>query len=123
MPADWTIVQGDTAPLFSDTLTYSNGEAVNLETAVVKFVMRSATSSEPVRLTGETSIIGVKTGKVAFRCSAQDTAVVGHYMANWVVTFAGGEQMTFPTVGYMWVTVQESLTSQSVPSLVSLPEA
>ena len=54
---DFIIVSGDTEPRFKDQLEYSNGEKVNLEGAAVQFIMRSATSPEPVKLTGATTVL------------------------------------------------------------------
>jgi hypothetical protein len=120
--ADFTIVQGDSAPAFTDTLEYSNKEPVNLTGATVKFVMRALSANEPTALTGATSVLSPTEGKVAFSPTAADTSVVGNYMASWVVTFTGGQRMTFPTQGYLWVQIQENLTTIGGAQLVGLPE-
>ena len=122
MPADFSIVAGDVEPIFTDALTYVNGEKVNLEGATVSFTMRAPTANAPVALTGTTTITQAKEGRVAFQCSAADSANVGNYMASWRVTFGAGQTMTFPTVGYLWVTVQESLLTPGGAQIVSLPE-
>lgn len=119
---DWIISQSDTLPVFTDQLTFSNGEDVNLEGATVKFIMRSQIAQEPIKLTGTTAVTHAHEGKVSFTCSAKDSSIVGNYMANWHVTFSGGETMTFPTVGYSSVQVQENLTSPGGQQLVSLPD-
>lgn len=120
--ADFIWKQGDVLPIITDSLTYSNEESVNLEGAQVKFVMRALTAAEQVKLTGEAKITTAKEGKVSFTPSVSDTSTVGNYMANWVVTFAGGEQMTFPTAGYLWVEIEENLTHKGGQLLVSLPD-
>jgi hypothetical protein len=122
MPADWTIVAGDTEPLFSDTLEYANGEPVNLEGATVRFVMRALTAEQPQALKGTVTLLEPAKGKLYYAPNASDSAEPGNYMANWHVTFAGGEQQTFPTTGYLWVQVQENLTAAGGAQIVGLPE-
>jgi hypothetical protein len=119
---DFIIVSGDTEPQFTDQLEYSTGEKVNLEGATVQFIMRSATSPEPVKLTGATSIPAPKEGKVAFAPTAADTTTVGDFMGAWKVTFGGGEVQTFPTDGWLWVRVEPNLTSSMAGQIVGLPE-
>lgn len=122
MAADWIIVQGDSEPAFGDELMLASGEKVNLEGAELAFVMRALTANRPLDLTGTTEITNPAEGKVAFFPSAHDSATVGNYMAQWVVTFSGGEKMTFPTEGYLWVQVQENLSTPGGAQLLGLPE-
>jgi hypothetical protein len=122
MAADFVIVQGDTEPLLADKLTYANKELVDLEGATVVLNLRSLTAREPVALTGEVGIVSALKGEVSYAFSAADTAVPGNYMANWTVRFPSGKQMTFPTIGYMWVQVQENLVTPGGVQLVGLPE-
>jgi hypothetical protein len=122
MAADFTIVQGDTEPGFEEQFTYSNGDPVDLTEAEIRFVMRSETDTEPVRLTGTITVTNAIEGKLLYAPSAADTANIGNYAANWHVTFAGGETQTFPTEGYLWVQVQPNLTATGQPLLVGLGE-
>jgi len=41
---------------------------------------------------------------------------------NWVVTFVDDSVMTFPTIGYLSITVEENLTTAGAAQLVSLPD-
>jgi hypothetical protein len=121
---DYIIKQGDTNPTFSDTLTYSDGTAVDLTSASVKFVMRGQPAT--VATTNATATIGspATSGKVSYQPVATDTATPGRYMGNWVVTFTGGSIMTFPTDGYLSIIVEENLTTPgSVQLLVSVADA
>lgn len=122
MAADFVIVQGDTEPLLADKLTYANKAPVDLEGATVVLNLRNLTAREPVALTGEVGLVSAPKGEVSYAFSAADTAVPGNYMANWTVLFPSGKQMTFPTVGYMWVQVQENLVTPGGVQLVGLPE-
>jgi hypothetical protein len=119
--ADFTIVSGDSEPSLTDTLTYSNGTAANLEGATLKFVMRSFAMNAPLILTGMPTITKASTGGVAFTFTEQDTVTPGNYMANWQVVFADGAKMTWPTSGYLWIEVEPNLT-QGAAQIVSLPE-
>jgi len=122
MAADFVITSGDTAPRFEEELSYSNNEPVNLTGATVKFIMRAQTASEPKRLTGTVTISEPTKGKLYFTPSTADTAEAGNFMANWHVTFAGGEVQSFPSSGYLWVEVQQNLTTTGGATLVNLPE-
>lgn len=122
MPADWTLKQNDTAPILTDTLTYSNGQAVNLTGATLTFIMRSLTAVSPVVLTGLASITKPLEGKVSYTPTVGDTSNPGMFMANWHVSFPGGQEMTWPTEGYLWVEIEENLTHAGGQQLISLPE-
>jgi hypothetical protein len=119
MPADYVIKAGDALPIFEDALTYSNGKAAEPE--AVSFVMRALTATEQVALKGEAKVVTKAEGKVSFSPNTADTATPGDYMANWLATI-GGKAMTFPTTGYLWVEVQESLAASSAAQLIGLPE-
>lgn len=122
MAADYVIVSGDTDPLFSDSLEYSNGQPVNLEGATVTFIMRSLTANEPVRLTGTVGYTNRAEGKLYYQPAALDTATVGNYLASWRVVFAEGETQTFPTEGWLTLEVQPNLTGEGAIGIVGLPE-
>lgn len=122
MAADWTVKQGDTFPTLTDVLTYSDDSPANLTNATVTFVMRSLAASAPLALTGTVTVYNATAGGVSFTPSAQDTSTPGMYMANWVVDWNDGTQMTFPTIGYLWVSVEENLTTTGGAQLVGLPD-
>jgi hypothetical protein len=122
MAADWTLTAGDTEPLLYDQLEYSNSEPANLEGATVKFILRSPTATEPVKLMGEVVVVNAAEGKLYYAPSKADTVNIGNYMANWHVTFAGGEEQTFPTVGYLWLQIQPALTTKGTAQIIGLPE-
>jgi hypothetical protein len=121
MPADFTIVQGDTEPFLLDNLKYSDGTAVNLAGATVTLTMRDLTAAAPVKLTGTVGVTEPTEGGVLYSPTAADTASPGMYMGSWRVVFSDGGEMTFPTVGYLWIQVQPNLTS-GAGMIVGLPE-
>lgn len=120
--SDFVIKQGDTLPILLDSLTYSDDSAVDLTGASVNFVMRSQTAATPVINTTAT-IVSAAAGTVSYTFTEANSATVDLYMGNWTVTFSGGAQMTFPTVGYLSISVEENLTSPGGQLLVSLPDA
>lgn len=119
---DFIIKQGDAAPVFNDTLTYSDGTAVNLAGATVTFAMRSLSSAAVVPLAGVTTIENPFPAAVSFTPTVDDTATPGNYEAEWKVVFSGGVPMTFPTDGYLWVEIQPSVTNEP-QQLVSVGDA
>jgi hypothetical protein len=121
MAADWTIVQGDTAPVFNDTLTLADGTVPTLTGASIVFTLRSSAAAAPLTLTGTATIMSTSSGTVRYTPSAGDTAVAGRYLASWRVTFVDGSTMTFPTVGYLTVDVEANLTGMAA-TLVSLTD-
>lgn len=122
MSADYTIKSGAQNPVFLDTLTLEDGSVPPLAGATLQFVMRSFTSAAPLALTGTATIVNPLTGTVQFAPTAADTANAGSYAGTWIVTFPNGSTMPFPTVGYLWITIEESLTEGFKPRLVGLPE-
>ena len=120
---DFSIKQGDTLPLLTDTLTYSTGGAVNLTGASVSLVIRLATSLTPLTLTGPVTITNAAAGQVQYAPTSADTAAPGRYQGSWVVTFSGGGQQQFPTDGYLDISIEENLITASGNALVSLGEA
>ena len=120
--ADFFIKQGDTLPVLTDTLTYSNGTAVNLAGASVTFVMRAMTANATTT-NATATVTNAATGAISYTFTATDTATAGMYMANWLVTFGGGALMTFPTDGYIEINVEQNLTTPGGAQLMSLTEA
>lgn len=121
--ADYACKQADTAIICLDTLTYSDGTAVNLTGATVKFVMRQRSANAPTTNLAA-SIVSAAAGTVSYTLTAQDTATAGLYAQTWVVTFSGGLVETFPTVGYNTVEIQENLTTvnQTIVELDDIKE-
>lgn len=117
---EYVAKQGDDGPAWLDTLTWSDGTAVNLEGCTVQFVLRSL-SGLPVRLTGQVEVPGPYTGHVAFSPSSHDTGSAGDYMAVWRIVFPNGEVRTAPTEGYREVRIEPGLAAEA-QQLVSLTE-
>lgn len=119
---DFTTHQGDTSPTWTDSLVDATGATVNLTGASVQFVMRTLTASTPTTNAAAT-IVTPATGQVSYTPTATDTALAGHYMGSWVVTFSGGAVSTFPVDGYLDIWIEENLTTPGGALLLSLSEA
>lgn len=119
---DWVIKAGDTAPVFEDVLSLEIGDLPSLSGASIAFIMRAATAVAPLALTG-TATLNTSTGDVRFAPSAADTTDrAGQYIAAWRLTLSDGSTMTFPTVGYISVMIEENLAVAG-QQLVSIPDA
>lgn len=121
---DFIIKQGDTLPILTDTLTYSNGDAVDLTEATVQFVLRSQNAPAPT-VNAAATVTDASTGSIEYLWSAADTAAPGLYEGTWIVTFPDSAgQMSFPTDGYLDVAIEANLTSTTGPTqLVSISDA
>ena len=119
MPADFTIKQGDTSPVLTDTLTLSNGSAQNLTGCTVNLVMRNIISPTPI-INDVAAIVSAAAGTVSYTFNANETSLAGDYQASWAVTFANGTVQQWPTDGYIWIRVEENLTTPGGQTLVSL---
>ena len=120
--ADFSAKAGDTAIVWNDTLTYSDNTPVNLTGATVNLVVRSLSQANPI-INAAASIVTPLAGTVSYNPSATDTATVGEFMGNWVVTFSGGTVETFPTVGYLTVAIEQNLTAAGTQQLISVTYA
>lgn len=104
---DYFIREGDSGETITDTLKDSSGAAVDISGATVEWAFRPLaggtgfTRSASNAQTGDGSD-GSK-GKVSYVWVSGDTADPGYQLANWVVTYGGGEVQTFPNDGYLLV--------------------
>jgi hypothetical protein len=120
MSADLTIKQGDTLPVLTDTLTYSDGSSPNLAGATVNLVVRQLTAATPVVNAAATVTNATSPATLQFAFTSGQTAVAGMYVGTWVVTFAGGQVQTFPTVGELTISIEENLTTSGGQTIVDL---
>ena len=110
--ADWTMKANDLAPSIQAALT-SNGAAVDLTNATVKFIMRSADANfvpgtGAVAINSPGVVVNAAGGIVRYDWATGDTATPGNYVAEWQVTI-GGKPETFPTLTYHAITIVADL--------------
>ena len=101
MATTFYIKQNDTKPsLFAQLL--SNGSAIDLTGATVRFHMESGLDAPAV-------ITDAATGNVRYDWSVGDTATSGIFRAEFEVTFSDGTIETFPNDGYLFINVMREL--------------
>ena len=104
MASSMNITQNDTAPSATATLkTKVTGDAVDIQSATVKFHMRDSSGVMKVDATADNDQVGDGSdgtkGDVSYDWVTGDTDTVGRYVQHWEVTFADGTIRTFPTPG------------------------
>lgn len=86
------IKQGDTIPITADLNANLTGASV------ICRIMHAPTGV--FLLSGAATITDPSNGLVSFDLSAGQTATVGAYFVEWVVTFSGGDVQRFPGSSY-----------------------
>lgn len=102
----FAIKQGDRLPLLNATLVDSDGAAVNLTGASVRFLMRNEAGTVVVNQAA--TVVSAASGTVRYSWGATDTATAGVYNAEFEVT-VDSLKRTFPTQGYLRVTVWDDV--------------
>lgn len=97
----FTIKRGDTSPSIVFDLI-SDGAAVDLTNAAVKFIMAGKVSAVA-------AIEDPVAGTVRYDWQAADTAVPGVFNAEFEVTYPGGKVETFPNAEYIQVEILADL--------------
>lgn len=93
--ADFSIGQGNRRPVLTATLTQS-GEALDL-TGASGVVFRGVLQNGTTAFTGSCTITGASTGDVSYTWGANDTAIPGLYVCEFVVTWSTGITQSIPT--------------------------
>ena len=120
--ADYTLKRYDTGPAITATILDANGNVVNLTGASVNFVMRPMTAVAPTTNLAAT-IVTPSAGTVTYQPTATDTGIAGIYQAEFHITSSGGVKTTFPTDGYLEVSIEEDLVTPGGSRIVGLGEA
>jgi len=91
---------GDTRPLITDTLTYSDGSTVDLSGPDVTVMFQARAIRTGTVINAAASIThATSPATVQYAPSAVDSAVADRYLWEWFVTFEDGSTMHFPTSG------------------------
>lgn len=100
---------GDTAPVVRATLLDELGDPVDLTGATVKFVMATSTLPRTVAVDSAATLADPVSGVVEYAWAAGDTETPGAFLAEFEVVFADARIQTFPTEGYVEVTIVDDL--------------
>lgn len=106
---DYGIKQGDTLPVLLATLKDGAGSAVDVSSNTgLTFRMRAINPAAPVTTYKVNKAAVLNTdghdGKVKVALTASETDTPGDYQGEFVVAF-GADQQTFPSNGYIAITV------------------
>jgi hypothetical protein len=115
MQTDFYIKSGDVLPVLATSLTDALGDPIDLTQAIgVQFLM-AAEGSQNLAVNASALVTGLPAdGTVQYIWAPGDTNIPGNYLASFQVSYPGGVQ-TFPSDGFIAVSVQASLFSQAGP--------
>lgn len=108
--ADYFVGQGDVGVKIADTLRDSDGSAVDLQGATVRFQLAPIGGGAfTVAAGAENEQVGDGSdgskGKVVYTWQAGNTDAAGLYLGEWKVTYEGGAKQTFPNADYVLVSI------------------
>ena len=109
---------GDTAPLLTAVISYSDGTLPDLTGASATFAMRD--SSGVVVIPETACTVAVGTNEVSYAWLASDTDTAGEYTGEFTIITAGSKITTFPSEvmrEYIRVTIWPSFGDQIPPPL------
>jgi hypothetical protein len=100
--------QGDTAPAIDYIVLDEDGVAINLTGSTVTFYMQDLSGNEKITA-GACSLIDAPNGLVRYQWQNADTTESGMFVAEFLVTFAGGTKRTTPDPGWLTIVISSSL--------------
>lgn len=113
---DYFLRENDSGSTITATLRDENDAAVDINGATVRFHM-VAISGGTAKVSAAASndqngdgADGTK-GQVSYEWQAADTDTPGLYLAEWEVTYVGGDVVTYPNAGYLLVRVTPQIAS------------
>lgn len=90
---------GDRLPEVEVSLYGADGQVVDLTDATVTFTLASNDGRVLIDKAAAT-VVTAASGLVRYSWDADDLSAPGRYRCEWIATFPGGRQMTFPNRGY-----------------------
>jgi hypothetical protein len=111
--SDVIMRQGDTRPYLDCTLKDANG-ARDLTGETVRFVMKSSGDTIVINesSTGsQVTLVNTTGGQVRYAWSTSDTDTPGDFLGDWEATDGSGDELTFPNVGHIEITITPELST------------
>lgn len=105
---DITRKRNDTTPI-TGVLRENGGVADLSQASGVQFFMRKS-SDEPLKASGEASIIEGESGTVRYQLSPEEVDESGFFVAEWQVTYADSTIQTFPNEHYLTIEIEDDLS-------------
>lgn len=119
--ADLTMKKNDTPAYVVTVIDPATGVAANLTGATVTFVMRPMTALAPTTNAAAT-VTTPASGVVTYNFTAGDTLNAGIFAAEFHITLTSGVKYTWPTTGYLEVSIEEDLITPGGSRLVGIGE-
>lgn len=101
----FTLTAGDTVPSLQAVLADSEGDAIDLTNASVRFHLTEPRGGDTI-IDEPADIVDATGGLVRYRWHIDDTDDPGRYRAEFVVTYANEDVETFPNDGYHDVVIK-----------------
>jgi hypothetical protein len=115
---DHVVRQGDSGGLIEAVLMDADGVAVSISAATVRFTMAPLSGGLAVLAAQADNLqddsLPDTIGHASYEWTSTDTAVPGHYLAEWEVTFPDNSVITFPNDGYVYVQITGQLAPNEV---------
>ena len=105
--ADFTIKRGNRSPSLAATLDVSAG---SLSGCTVRFLMRAQLTGL-IKIDADAVIVDANARTVRYDWALGDTDTVGHFDAEWEVTYPGGSPLTatFPSYAHHDIAVVQNI--------------
>jgi hypothetical protein len=100
---DFYLKKGDRLPVMQASLMDSRSRPIVIADTTVKFNFKCRKTG--MRYSRDAIITDALNGVVEYRWTDEDTIVDGFYDAEFVVTYHGGYQMTFPNDRYLVIEI------------------
>jgi len=112
---DFNLKQFDTSPSLTATLLGTDGKTPQDLTGATVRLSLKLTNGSGTLLGGPAVVVDAANGVVRYDWQAIDVAAAGHYQAEWVVTFPGPREMTWPNDGYLRIEIEPRIDPADSP--------
>ena len=107
MASTFNIKRNDTSPIIAGTCKDSDGTAIDITGATIRFHLINAAGTTVVDAAG--AIVSATAGTVSYTWQTADTTTSGNHTAEFEVTYSGGAIETFPNRGFIPVRIYDDL--------------